>query len=126
MTQYVSRTKEGKELRDTGKVNNTRKINCWEFVKCGREFWGEKVAERGICPAAIDTTADGLNEGKNGGRICWDIAGTYCREDIHGFFAKKLLSCRSCNFFKTVKKEMGIEHFCLTKQKNDVISEIEK
>jgi len=92
-----------------------RTINCWDFVKCGREFGGEKVAVMGLCPAPIDISADGLNDGKNGGRICWAIAGTFCREKMHGFYAKKLLSCKSCNFFKTVKREERIEHFLLKK-----------
>jgi hypothetical protein len=92
----------------------SRKINCWDFVKCGREFGGEKVAEIGICPASIDLSADGLNDGKNGGRFCWAISGTFCREKMQGFFAKKQLSCKSCNFFKTVKREEGI-NFRLTK-----------
>jgi hypothetical protein len=96
-----------------GKGLNAGKINCWDFVKCGREFDGKKVP----CPASIDMSADGLNEGKNGGRICWAIAGTFCREKIKGFFAKKLLSCESCGFFKMVKKEEGIENFILLKPK---------
>jgi len=88
-------------------------------VKCGRELGGEKVAKRGICPAVIDISADGLNDGKNGGRICWAVAGTLCMEKMQGLFAKKLLSCSSCNFFKTVKKETGIERFHLTKPKGE-------
>jgi len=65
----------------------SRKINCWDFVKCGREFGGEKVAVLDLCPSSIDISADGLNDGKNGGRICWAIAGTFCKEIIQGFFA---------------------------------------
>ena len=91
------------------------KINCWDFVKCGREQGGEKVAELGLCPASVDTSADGLNAGKNGGRICWAISGTFCREKIQGFYARKLLSCNSCNFYKMVRKEEGIEKFILLK-----------
>ncbi len=103
--------------------NPSRKINCWDFVKCGREFRGEKVAEMGICPASIDISSDGLNDGKNGGRICWAIAGTFCGEKIKGFFAKKLLTCKSCIFFKIVKREEGNGHFRLTKP-NDTHSHI--
>ncbi len=95
----------------------SQKINCWEFLNCGRELGGEKVAELGICPASIDTSADGLNEGKNGGRICWAITGTFSGKKIQGFYAKKLLSCRSCIFFKMVKEEAGLEHFHLVKPK---------
>ena len=102
-------------LEYMGEKQYIRTINCWDFVKCGREFGGEKVSEMGICPASIDISHDGLNNGKNGGRICWAIAGTFCKEKMQGFFAKKLLSCKSCKFFTTVKTEEGIEHFRLTK-----------
>jgi hypothetical protein len=90
-------------------------VNCWDFVNCGRELGGEKVAELGLCPAAIDTSVNGLNNGKNGGRMCWAVAGTSCGKKISSSFAKKILSCRSCGFFKTVKREEGTEHFCPTK-----------
>jgi len=67
----------------------------------------------GLCPVSVDASADGLNSGKNGGRICWAISGTFCREKIQGFYARKLLSCNSCNFYKLVRKEEGIENlFC--------------
>jgi hypothetical protein len=32
----------------------SKKQNCWEYMKCGREPGGEKVAELGICRAAAD------------------------------------------------------------------------
>lgn len=93
------------------------KKNCWEFLECGREPGGEKSLKSGICPASIDTSSDGLNGGKNGGRICWAISGTFCAKKIQGHFAKRQLSCRSCSFFKKVKEEEGIEHFHLHKCK---------
>ncbi len=84
------------------------KPNCWEVIKCGREAGGEKAAISGICPASIDTSVDGLNGGKNGGRICWAVSGTFCsKKKIQGLFAKTQLSCRSCIFFKKVKEEEG-------------------
>ena len=83
------------------------KKNCWEFLECGREPGGKKAEKSGICPASIDTSTDGLNGGKNGGRICWAISGTFSGERIEGFYAKKLLSCRSCKFFKHVRGEEG-------------------
>jgi hypothetical protein len=90
------------------------KKNCWEFLECGREPGGEKAEKSGICPASTDTSADGLNGGKNGGRICWAISGTYCAKKMQGHFAKRQLSCRSCSFFKEVKEEED-EHFHLHK-----------
>ncbi len=88
--------------------NPLLKQNCWEFIKCGREPGGEKAAKLGICMASIDISADGLNGGKNGGRMCWAISGTFCGKKLQGFFAKKQLSCRACIFFKKVKEEEGI------------------
>ncbi len=74
--------------------------NCWEYMKCGREPGGDKVSELGTCRAAVDTSLDGISSGKNGGRICWAIAGTFCWGEIQGTFAKKLSSCTKCDFFK--------------------------
>jgi hypothetical protein len=91
------------------------KQNCWEFLECGREPGGKNIDTLGKCPATTDTSADGLNGGKNGGRICWAISGTFCHKIIQGLFAKTQLTCRSCIFFKKVKEEEGIEHFHLDK-----------
>lgn len=92
-----------------------KKQQCWEFKKCGREPGGEKVKELGICPAAIDTTSDGLNDGKNGGRMCWALAGTFCGGIVQGTFAQKQVSCMSCDFYKKVKEEEGTERFRILK-----------
>ncbi len=81
------------------------KQNCWEYFGCGRESGGAKVAELGICPSAIDTSANGLNNGKNGGRICWALAGTLCGGEVQGTFAAKQHSCLVCRFFKMVRME---------------------
>ncbi len=88
-----------------------KKQNCWEFKKCGREPGGEKVKEPGICPAATDTPSDTLNDGKNAGRICWALAGTFCGGKVQGSFAQKQVSCMSCEFYKKVKDEEGTERF---------------
>ena len=81
------------------------KQNCWEYNNCGRMTGGHMVAEMGICPAAEITEADGFNEGKNGGRICWAVSGTFCRGEKQGSYAMKKESCLECDFFKCVKKE---------------------
>ncbi len=83
------------------------KQNCWEFKKCGREPKGGKESELGVCPAATDISANGLNGGKNGGRICWDIAGTLGRGQAQCFFGEDLTLCTSCGFFWLVRKEEG-------------------
>ncbi|MCK5023862.1 MAG: hypothetical protein KAS04_06815 [Candidatus Aenigmarchaeota archaeon] len=91
------------------------KTNCWEIKKCGREPGGSKVAELGTCPAATDTTSDGINSGKNSGRICWAIAGTFCGGKVQGDFAQKSISCMTCEVFKQIKTEEGAANFVLMK-----------
>ncbi len=86
-----------------------KKINCWEYIKCGREAEGEKSGELGVCPAATCRTANGLNGGINGGRFCWAVVGTYSflsrRKD---FSLKKALFCSECKFYKKVFSEEGL------------------
>ncbi|MDI6777957.1 MAG: hypothetical protein QMD77_02095 [Patescibacteria group bacterium] len=84
-----------------------QKQNCWEVRKCGREPGGEKVEELGICPAPLEKRTDGINGGKNGGRACFAIAGTFCEGKIQGTLAKKLGDCLECDFFRQVVKEEG-------------------
>ncbi|MFC1692633.1 two-CW domain-containing protein [Candidatus Latescibacterota bacterium] len=81
--------------------------NCWEFMNCGREPDGINVQELGVCPATQDTSSDGINGGKNAGRICWAVTGTFCGGKKQGTFVKKLSTCLSCNFYKLVKKELS-------------------
>ena len=82
-------------------------MNCWEFMKCGRQPDGEKVDELGICPASTDSILDGTNGGSNAGRCCWKVAGTYCNGKVQGSVASKIIDCIECNFFKIVQKEEG-------------------
>lgn len=70
-------------------MKQKRKVNYWEYMKCGREPGGKHVAEKGACPAPADTGVDAINKGKNGGRCCWTIAGTLCFGEAHGTIAKK-------------------------------------
>jgi hypothetical protein len=90
------------------------KKNCWEVKKCGREPGGESVHELGVCPAAVDKSVDGINNGAYGGRLCWAIAGTFCGGKRQGTFAEKRLSCMGCDFYKSVLEEEG-EDFELLK-----------
>jgi hypothetical protein len=83
------------------------KLNCWEIKKCGREPNGTMNKELGVCPATVASSHDGVNNGKNAGRICWAIVGTFCGEKIQGTFAQKGISCMSCDVFKRVKEEEG-------------------
>jgi CRP-like cAMP-binding protein/tRNA A-37 threonylcarbamoyl transferase component Bud32 len=76
-------------------------------MKCGREPGGANAAELGVCPAASDDSYDGINCGKNAGRFCWAVAGTFCGGTVQGTFADKRESCLSCGFFNTVRAEEG-------------------
>ncbi|MHB8781642.1 MAG: two-CW domain-containing protein [Candidatus Geothermincolia bacterium] len=79
------------------------KLNCWEFMECGRETGGVNSDELGVCPATVTTEYDGMHGGKNAGRACWMVAGTFCRGIIQGTFAKKYGDCRVCEFYSHVK-----------------------
>ena len=71
-----------------------KNLNCWEFKKCWREPGGTKVHELGICPmAAEDRPADAGNR-------CWLVAGTMCKGEIQGTFAKKYEDCKVCDFYQ--------------------------
>lgn len=83
--------------------------NCWEVKKCCRTDGGEKVVEMGECPAANDESYNGVNGGKNGGRVCWAITGTLCGGKVQGTFAQKRVSCMTCDFFIMVKEQEGRE-----------------
>ncbi len=84
-----------------------RLLNCWDYMKCGRELRGIKSNELGVCPAASDTSFNDINSGLCAGRICWAVAGTFCDGKVQGTFAEKRTSCLDCNFYKKVQIEEG-------------------
>jgi len=84
-----------------------KRLNCWEHKKCGREPGGARAAELGVCPAAADSAFDGFNLGANAGRICWLVAGTFCKGKVQGTYAEKRLSCRNCDFYKQIHTDEG-------------------
>lgn len=63
-------------------------MNCWEFMKCGREQGGARAVELGVCPAYPDH-----------GHGCAKIAGTLCGGKVQGSFAAKVANCMRCNFY---------------------------
>ncbi len=89
--------------------------NCWEIKQCGREVNGRRVSELGVCPAATDESCDSLNGGRNGGRICWAVAGTLCGSQVQGSYAEKRLTCMSCDIYTLVREEEGPERFRILK-----------
>jgi len=82
-------------------------MNCWESKKCGREPGGERAEVLGVCPAATETRCHGANRGTNGGRVCWLVSGTLCGGEVQGHFARKLATCKDCDFYKQVQEEEG-------------------
>lgn len=86
------------------------KKNCWEVMKCGREPGGKKAKKHGVCPAAVDERLDGVHSGRNCGRACWVIAGTFCEDTVQGTFAKKFGDCTKCEFYRLVMQEEGTCH----------------
>jgi len=61
----------------------------------------------GICPASTEKKLNGMNDGKNAGRICWVVTGTMCKDRIQGSYDFKFNKCVSCSFYKLVKDEEG-------------------
>ena len=98
------------------------KMNCWEFKKCGREPGGKKVRELGVCPAAIERRVDGTNDGLNGGRACWALAGTLCGGKVQGSFAAKVVNCMKCDFYQLVGEQQGATH----ESARDILRKVEK
>jgi len=82
-----------------------RRTNCWEFMECGREPGGACASEEGICPAATFSGYDGVNSGKNAGRICWIVAGTLSNDQWQGTYARRYEDCASCRFLRLVAME---------------------
>jgi hypothetical protein len=89
------------------------RLNCWEFLDCGRGPGEPKNHVDGVCPATVDRTGDGVNSGTCGGRVCWAISGTFCGSRPQGTEASKILSCFSCPFFTRVLQEEGLANFKL-------------
>ena len=93
----------------------TRKLNCWESLKCG-----EGPGSARPCPAVADTSSHGINGGRNGGRLCWAVAGTLAGTDKLATCAQQG-PCANCDFFQLVKSEEG-QSFQLLKLARGVIS----
>ena len=83
--------------------------NCWEYKQCGREPGGAKVDELGVCPVPQEQSVNGINRGKNAGRVCWTVSGSLCGGQVQGSFAQKQENCLKCDFYKGVMKQEGPE-----------------
>ncbi len=96
-------------MPSAAKRKQPKKLNCWEYKRCGRGPNGRRSPGEKICPAATNTRADGVNCGTNGGRVCWAIAGTLCGGRQRGSFATKLETCLRCDFCQLVLAEEHTE-----------------
>ena len=85
--------------------NGIRKLNCWEFKRCGRQPDGVNVSTMGLCPAAMEENLGEVHDGTNAGRACWVVSGTLCGGEVQGTFAKKFRNCKVCDFYLLVKEE---------------------
>ncbi len=81
------------------------KLNCWEVMKCEREPGGRQTLDLGVCPASQEKRLDGIHDGTNAGRSCWILAGTLCKGEVQGTFARKFDNCKACKFYLNVRKE---------------------
>jgi len=84
-----------------------KKVNCWEFMHCGRVYGGVMDGKYGICPASTEKRLHGMNHGKNAGRTCWVVSGTMCKDRIQGSYDFKFNNCVSCSFYQFVRNEEG-------------------
>jgi len=91
-------------------------MNCWEYKKCGREPGGSMAKTHGVCPASVEERIDGLNGGKNAGRACWAVVGTYCGGSVQGTYARKLKDCLKCDFHEMVIREQESEYESASRQ----------
>lgn len=89
--------------------DSKEKINCWDFKKCGRAPGGAGVDNRKSCPTYLEQRLNRVHGGKNAGRACWVVAGTFCGGKVQGVFAKKYESCKDCDFYKKVLAEEGMK-----------------
>lgn len=83
------------------------KTNCWEFNHCGRELGGDKAGLLGVCQSVTYTAFNGTNNGFNGGRYCWSIAGTKKATPKTCAQQPPNDNCDNCHFFQTVQQEEG-------------------
>jgi len=88
-------------------MGTQRKLNCWEYKKCGRQPQGIHEKDLGICPAAVATPLDDVHDGTNAGRSCWVVSGTFCKGQVQGTFAQKFKNCENCDFYQLVRREEG-------------------
>ncbi|HBM16773.1 MAG TPA: hypothetical protein DD381_10585 [Lentisphaeria bacterium] len=104
-TKLLNRKKEGGGIM--------KKLNCWEFKKCGREPEGKNSILLGVCPVATLQVTDGICGGVNGGRVCGCVSkfldlDTNETRRLSGLTApvdKCSHRCENCSFYEIIKDE---------------------
>jgi len=81
---------------------------------CGREPGGMRAEELGVCPVTTKVSADGLNGGVNGGRVCWVIENSCCQHVLEEMGKQGDASCMRCEFHLLVREEEGVLDLCNT------------
>lgn len=84
-------------------------VNCWEYMQCGRVSCEAGDTEGGVCPVVEAEYYHGVNEGVNGGRFCWAVAGTLCHGQVQGTFAQKAMDCMKCEFYGQLYRQFGYD-----------------
>ncbi len=82
-------------------------------MNCGREPGGYTADDLGICPAASAEECTGVNDGKSAGRICWAVAGSFCKDKIQGCMAMSIATCMLCDVYIQIRREENIDTFTL-------------
>ena len=99
-----NRTARRKGIRTNGETQLLEIQEVWQATR-----WIEGRRVRCVSRGKRNQT-NGVNDGKNGGRACWAIAGTLCGGQVQGSFASKLSNCMQCEFYQLVGQEQGAEH----------------
>ena len=92
-------------MTQNNKTDSLQGKNCWEVQQCGREPGGANVGEGRPCPVAVNVRYNAINNGKNGGRVCWTVPGSFCHDGKRRTFAERLSFCVVCDFYRRVKLE---------------------
>lgn len=68
----------------------SKKLNCWEFMQCGREQGGKNADLLGVCPAYPDN-----------GQDCANVVGTFC-DLVQAMRSAKHTECPECPFYNSM------------------------
>ena len=75
------------------------KKNCWEIKSCGR--CATRLGDD-ACAVCKETKLNGIHDGVNGGRTCWNIPHKKYGGTTQGTFSDEFSNCMECDFYKMV------------------------